>query len=100
MSSDLPGKNVATIEVAIPSALSRYADRQTSLAVGGRTIDEVFENLWEKYPRLRSRIVSESGQLYPHLILLRNQQRLTGEAVTSSLSTGDKLEIVSLAGGG
>ena len=66
----------------------------------GQTVDEALNGLWEECPQLRSRIVSESGRLYPFLILLQNGQCFTGDALASTLSTGDTLEVVSLAGGG
>jgi molybdopterin converting factor small subunit len=89
------------VTVELPSALARYADGQKSVVVAGDNVRAVFDVLWQQHPQLRGRVLDKQDQLYPYLILFKNNERLGPRELREiTLQDGDKLEIMTLAGGG
>ena len=89
------------ITVEIPHAISRYSDEETQVSLGGSTVGEVLSALWDKYPKLKTRVLDREGRLYAYLLLFQNDQKLPREHLMKHpLHDGDRLEIVALAEGG
>jgi len=90
-----------SVTVEIPHAISRYSDEETQVQIEGDTIGEVLAALWERHPKLKTRVLDREGNLHPYLLLLQNEEKLprTGNE-DRPVSEGDRLEIVALAEGG
>ncbi len=86
--------------VEIPEALSRYADAE-SYDLTGRTIGELFEQLWERCPDLKPRVLTSRGAVHPYLLVMHGDQRVPHDSVLEhAVAAGDRIEIVALAEGG
>ena len=89
------------ITVELPEALARHSGGNKHFAASGATVGQVLENVWQTHPELRSRVVDNDGRIYPYLVLFHNGRRLSAEeAPATELVDGDRLEIMTLAGGG
>ncbi|MBW3539156.1 MAG: MoaD/ThiS family protein [Planctomycetes bacterium] len=85
----------------IPHALSRLSDDVTDVPLEGSTVGEVLDALWERFPKLKSRVLDRNGHVHPYLLLMHNDEMLPRADVAAvPLSNGDRLEIVALAEGG
>ena len=94
-------KRVMPITVELPEALARHSGGNKEISASGTTVAEALENLWQSHPDLRSRVVDKSGRIYPYLVVFHNGRRLAPEeAPATELADGDRLEIMTLAGGG
>ena len=51
------------VKVTIPTPLRQYTDKLDSVAVSGKTVDEVLRNLTAKYSQLHRHLYSEDGKL-------------------------------------
>ncbi len=90
-----------SVTVELPSALARYAGGTKFLVASGSNVRSMFEKLWEDYPQLRIRVLDKRDQLYPYLILIKNNVRLSPQELSDiPLDDGDTLEVMTLAGGG
>ena len=89
------------IQLEIPAALNRFTDEQETVPIEAGTVGEALEELWTRFPKLRSRVLDANGEVFPYLLLFHNGHKLSrSEFKTHPLSTGDTLEIVALAEGG
>ena len=90
-----------TILIEIPHAISRYSDDQTAVHLEGSTVGEVLKTLWERFPKLESRVLDREGNFHPYLLLFHNDWKLPRSGFTDQpVREGDRLEIVALAEGG
>ena len=66
----------------IPSPLREFAGRksQVTLEVSAATVAAALDALWERYPGLRDRIVTEQGNVREHVNVFLNDEniRFTG----------------------
>lgn len=89
-----------SIEFHLSADLTRFTEGTSELELEGATIRQALEHLWRRFPPLQSRVLNESGAIYPYLILLHNQQRVPPDQWDAALHEGDCLEIEALASGG
>lgn len=90
-----------SVNLELPSALARYAGGNKFLVASGDNVRTMFEKLWKDHPQLRSRVLDKRDQLYPYLILIKNNERLSPQELCDiPLQDGDILEVMTLAGGG
>jgi molybdopterin synthase sulfur carrier subunit len=52
-----------SLKIIIPTPLRKFAGNQDSVEVEAATVQEIIDNLEEKYPGFRSRICDEAGEL-------------------------------------
>ena len=89
------------VSIEIPEPLARLTDKARVVQVEAVIVEEALQALWQRFPKLQSRVLDGHGRLYPYLLLLHNGQTVThGELATRPLQPGDRLEIVALAEGG
>jgi hypothetical protein len=89
------------ILVEIPHAISRYSEDRNEVRLEGSTVGEVLNGLWERFPKLQSRVLDREGNFHPYLLLFQNDRKLPRSTFTDHpVSEGDRLEIVALAEGG
>ena len=90
-----------TVRCEIPDALCQVAGDHRFVELEGTTVAEALIFLWSQHPKLLSRMLDRDGRLYPYLMLLHNEQKVTQtELATRPVRSGDRLEIVALAEGG
>jgi molybdopterin converting factor small subunit len=85
----------------IPDALRRYARGKAVLEVAGATVGEALQDVLERYPDLRIRLVDEAGSVRSHLAVFRNEEQLRrDEAAAVPLRPGDTLTLLLAVDGG
>lgn len=87
----------------IPSALREFAGGRSSLAIdhGPATLNDVLDCLWQQYPGLRDRILTEQGQVRIHINIFvgdENIRYLNGLA--TSLPADAVISIIPAVSGG
>ncbi len=89
-----------SIIVRIPGSLSEWFEGKDEALCQGNTIGECFDQLGNRYPGLRDRLISEKNQLSSILVFLNgeNIRNLDGRATV--VKDGDEIGIIPLAAGG
>jgi molybdopterin converting factor small subunit len=89
--------------VVLPGPLRPYADGQVrvALAAGPRTLGETLSLLFERHPRLRDHILTEQGELRPHVNLFvgRENARLVG-GLAAPVGEGAEVHVLPAISGG
>lgn len=91
-----------SVKVIIPAPLRQYTEKNDSVLVDGQTVDEVLQNLTERYGDLRKHLYSDEGKLRSFVNIYRNDDdiRYLDKGSTAVKET-DVLSIIpSIAGGG
>lgn len=89
------------VTVEIPHAISRYSDDETEVEVEASTVGEALGSLWERFPKLKTRVLDREGNLHAYLLLFLNDEKLPRAGIENRpVQEGDRLEIVALAEGG
>lgn len=87
--------------VEIPHALFRFTEERNEVAVSGETLGEALDDLWRQFPKLRSRVLGENGEIYPYLLLFHNNEKVErANFDQTTITPDDKIEIVAMAEGG
>ena len=55
------------MKVFIPDALRSYTDQQSCVQACGDTLDELLDDLDERFPGIRFRMINEQDQMRPHV---------------------------------
>nr|MBI3614031.1 MoaD/ThiS family protein [Nitrospirota bacterium] len=84
--------------VHIPTALRSYTSQKSDVEAEGRTLAEVLSALDGRYPGLRFRIVTEQGQIRPHIRIFANETQV--HALETELDPDDQIHIVLALSGG
>ncbi len=88
------------ILVTIPTALRRFADNRARVAVTGRTISEVLENLTRQHAQLRQHLYDDNGKLRNFVRVYVNDEDIRAKGDDAPVSENDEIAIVpSIAGG-
>ena len=84
--------------VLIPSQLYAYTGGASRVAASGRTIEAVLDDLDQRYPGLKFRVIDEQARIRRHMRLFigQTEARNVGEA----LAEGDELLIFGALSGG
>ena len=89
------------VELQIPSAICRFCDGQTSFEFEGSDLAVLLEQLWARYPKLRSRLLDRNDKLFPYFLLMHNDRQLAGRNLNDvHVADGDRVTIIALAEGG
>lgn len=89
------------ISLVIPDDLCRYANGATKFEISGENVGEVLDDLFDQFPDLKKRVVSDGGQLFPYLPVFLNGDKLpTSGYRPTPVQSGDLLEVVLIASGG
>ena len=80
-----------TIELTKPFS-DAVGKRELELEFGGRTVEELFQFLTEKYPKLRKEIYSENDEITEYVIVFVNDKPISAlDGMDTELNNGDKL---------
>jgi len=87
--------------VFIPSSLRRYTAGQSKAEVKGRTVNELIQNLEQKFPGVKSRLCDESGQIKRYVNVFVNEAEIrTLQGANTPLADRDEVSIVPAMAGG
>jgi molybdopterin synthase sulfur carrier subunit len=92
---------MVTIEVA--GVLTEFTGGARTIPVGGqpRTVADALALLWSRHPALRDRVVTERGQIRPHVALFVNADHIRHRHdVETPLADGDEITILPAISGG
>ena len=89
------------VKVIIPTPLRQYTERRDSVAVDGRTVEEVLCNLTAQYGDLQRHLYGEDGKLRSFVNIYRNDEDIRYlEREKTTVKENDVISIVpSIAGG-
>jgi molybdopterin converting factor small subunit len=87
----------------MPGALREYAGRQAKITIesSATTLADALAALWELYPGIRDRLVTEQGQVREHINIFIGEEdvRYTG-GLMSPVAKGSEISIVPAISGG
>ncbi len=88
-------------KVLIPTALQQFAGGTDELEASGSTVQEVVDQLSEKYPDLKKHLFNEKGELRHFVNIYKGaEDTRTLEGLATTVTDDDELSIVpSIAGG-
>ncbi len=89
------------VKVHIPIALQRFTDKQASVDIEGKNVNDVMLELAFKFPDLRKHIYNDDGKLRSFVNVYVNQEDIRFlQKLETPLKGGDEITIVpSIAGG-
>jgi sulfur-carrier protein len=88
------------IDVRIPTILRQHTGGEKSVTGSGQTLAELVEDLENRHPGLRDRIVDEGGlRRFVNVYVNDEDVRFTG-ALATELSDGDEVTILPAVAGG
>ena len=86
------------MKVIIPDVLSSYTQQQRSVLVAGQDLHALFDDLEQKFPGLRFRVINELDELRPNIKVFVN--RIPVRDLGTQLQTDDEIQIVQALSGG
>jgi molybdopterin synthase sulfur carrier subunit len=87
--------------VIIPQVLRAEAGGARSVTVDGATVGEVVEQLLERHPGLRERLVSPDGRLHRFVNVYRNGEDVRYlEGLDTTVADGDEIRLLPAIAGG
>jgi sulfur-carrier protein len=88
------------IDVRIPTILRQHTGGEKSVTGSGQTLAELVEDLENRHPGLRERLVDEGGlRRFVNVYVNDEDVRFTG-ALSTELSDGDEVTILPAVAGG
>jgi sulfur-carrier protein len=89
------------VEIKLPTVLRVQADGQTTVAVDGATVGEVFTSLIERYPGLRGNLLADDGSLHKFVNVYKDDDDIRYlDGLDTKLGEGDVLSILPAVAGG
>jgi molybdopterin synthase sulfur carrier subunit len=86
------------ISVLIPSQLTAYTDGVTRVAAAGATVAAVLDDLDQRVPGLKFRVVDEQDRVRKHMRMFIGRQET--RSVAAPMRDGDELLIFGALSGG
>ena len=89
------------IHVELPSSLLHESGATPQISVTASSPLDAVQQLGRRYPQLEKRLFDSEGHLFPYLTMLHNGHPLLPAQMRAvACQDGDRLEIMTLAGGG
>lgn len=86
------------IAVLIPSQLTSYTEGVSRLSAAGDTIARVLDDLDDRFPGIKFRVVDEQDRIRRHMRIFRNGDRALD--IRTGLTDGDEVLIFGALSGG
>ncbi len=86
------------MKVYVPSPLSSYTQEATTVDAAGRSVAELLDDLDQRYPGLRFRVINEQDEIRRHIKIFVNRDQVRDLAVP--LRANDEVMIVCALSGG
>ena len=89
------------VTVSIPTILRTHTGGEKSVSAAGTTLAEVIDDLDNKHPGLKNRLVTDEGKLHRFVNVYVNDEdvRFTG-ALDTQVKDGDSVTILPAVAGG
>jgi molybdopterin synthase sulfur carrier subunit len=89
------------VQVHVTSVIQKAVDGQRELQVDGATVNEVLENIEDRYPGFRATVMDEAGELHRFVNIYLNDEDIRYlQGRETALHDGDRMSILpALAGG-
>ncbi len=84
--------------VRLPTPLRSYSQGKGTVEADGATLSDLLQDLENRYPGIRFRIIDEQDQIREHINIFVNHQVAPNLAVP--LSPGDTVQIIAAISGG
>jgi hypothetical protein len=84
------------VEVRIPPVLRRYAGGHETVEATGGTVRAALDDVFERWPDLRERVLDAEGRLHPYLQLFADE----GQVTDLDAPPGRTVDIIAAAEGG
>ncbi len=90
-----------SIIIEIPSALTKYTNRQDEIPVDAATVKEAVDGLVAQYPTLKQHLYEENGKIRSFINVYLNDEDIRyADNLETQTKSGDRIQIVpSVAGG-
>ena len=89
------------ITVRIPTPLRRLTDGADSVETDSANIQNTIENLEQKYPGIRERLIDDSGELHRFVNIYVNGEDIRFvDGLKTNIKDGDEVSIVPAVAGG
>jgi sulfur-carrier protein len=85
------------VKVSIPTPLRSYTQAPV-VEANGATLAQLLEDLDQRYPGIRFRMVDEQDAIRPHIKIFVNRERIA--VIDSPLDAGDEVQILQALSGG
>lgn len=84
--------------VHVPSPLLSYTAGKKEVSVSGRTLTDVLEDLEQRFPGIRFRMIDEQGSVRPHMKIFVNREQVDDLGIV--LADTDEVHILQALSGG
>ena len=89
------------VEIKLPTVLRAQADGQSTVAIDGATVGEVFNALVERYPGLRANLLDDAGGLHKFVNVYKDDDDIRYlDGLDTKVGDGDELSILPAVAGG
>lgn len=89
------------VSVGLPSYLQQFADGKERVEVEGRTVAEVLDALGKQHPGVRSRVLTERGEIRPHINVFVGERNCRFEkGLVTAVPDGAEVLILAAVSGG
>ncbi len=85
------------MKVYIPTPLRSYTEA-SSVTANGKTVNELINNLNEKFPGIKFRIINEQEEIREHIRIFVNKESIKN--LNSSIKESDEVHLLQALSGG
>ena len=82
-----------SVEINIPPSLQPFTDDTRSTQVSGSTVAACLEELFKRYPQLKSRLFNRNGKLLKSINIFINGEAAYPAELSRPVRGGDKIHI-------
>lgn len=88
------------VEVCIHSSLTRFTENQPIVELEIDTISELIPALCQRYPLLKTSLLTETGELTPYVNCYIDGEHLSEYTLHTELKSGAKIDLITALVGG
>ena len=86
------------MRVFVPTPLRSYTGQQAGVEAEGATVGQLLDDLNQRYPGIRFRMVDEQDAIRPHIRVFVNGEQVLG--LDAPLRPSDEVQILQALSGG
>jgi sulfur-carrier protein len=90
-----------SVDVKIPTVLRKHTGGEAQVAASGGTIRELIEDISDRYPEFREKVLSGEGELHRFINVYANDEDVRYlEGLDTKVADGDTVAILPAVAGG
>ena len=90
-----------SVQVKIPTVLRKHTDGEAQVEASGGTIAELVEDIAQRYPEFRAKVVADDGSLHRFINVYANDEDVRYlQGLETKVSDGDVVSILPAVAGG